>query len=473
MAVTVSFYNFSKKINSTAQPQAGSGTDIDCVLKEDSSLVSPRFQLLLGSMPSWNYASVYGRYYYVTDWTYVRNSLWECTLVTDILATYKTDIGASTLYVLRSSAAYDGSIVDTLYPAKTDGTFQAVTVASPFLQNVQSGTYVIGISSGDVPTYGTTTFWAVDSANLNALMQGLANDFVSIANGFSLNDATLELQKALINPFSYINSCIWYPLDYGDMPIVGTLHNINVGGIDIAANGNYINASSPLETFTLSWQIPEHPQAQARGQFMNAAYRKLFLEIPPFGSVELDASICARFTHVTAEITMDATSGKACIRIGAGNSAGTITELLEKYETMLGVPMQLSAVYRDMFNGLIAGASGVVGTVASAMTGNIGGAIAAAGAGIGDAMNTLKPRLQNIGGQGAFASFAGTATLYAQFIPLPAEDLSHVGRPLCDLRQLSSIPGFIQVMDGDINIGGFSEEAAYIKEQLEGGFFYE
>jgi hypothetical protein len=472
MAVTVSFYTFSKKINSTAQP-SGSGTDIDCVLKEDSSLVSPVFQLLYSGMPSFNYAHVYGRYYYVTDWTYIKHALWECRLVTDILATYKTQIGAASLYVLRASAEYDGTLIDTVYPARSDSSFAAVAVSSPFLSNVQSGSFVVGVAAGDAPTYGATTYYVMDGPAVLYLCQQLASDFVSAANGFSLNDATFELQKALINPFAYLTCCIWFPIAFGDMPYVGTAQPINILGIDTGATGYYLNASSPLKTVSLSWTIPAHPQAAGRGMYMNAAYRKLFLEIPPFGSLELDGSICANYSHVTAEITLDGTTGKGCIRIGCGNSIGTITTLLEKYEGQLGVALQLSSVYQDVIGGAVRAGSSFVNTIANAVAGNYGSALLSAGSGIGNAVETIRPHLQTIGGQGSFASFAGSAILYAQYIMLPDEDLTHVGRPLCKNRTPAAIPGFIQVLDGDIEIPGYAEEAAYIKQQLEGGFFYE
>lgn len=476
MSFSVIFYGFAKKQNSTKLPDS-QGYTFDCVLKENSSINNPVLRLSLGYnlSPRYNYAYIaeYARYYYVKEWTWVQNALWECTLECDILATFRTYIGAASLYVLRSSAAYDGGIIDTAYPAKTDSTYTAVNAVSPFLSNVQSGTFVIGVSSGSAPTYGTSTFYAMDPSNLIALMQYLNQNFITESNGFSLNDAAYALQKALVNPFLYINSCIWYPLALADMPYVGSLQAVELGGITTSANGYYINASTPLKNFTLSWALPSHPQAASRGNYMNAAYRKLFLEIPPFGAVELDASICANHAYVTADITVDATNGNACLRLGVGQTSGTISVLLEKYEARVGVPMQLSALYRDMFNGVVSGASALFGTVTNLLSGNIGGAIGTAGAGIGNAVNTMKPHLQSIGGQGSFASFAGAPVLYAQFITLPDEDNSHLGRPLCANRTISTIPGYIQVMDGDIDIPGMADDAAYIKEQLEAGFFYE
>lgn len=472
--LAVHFWNFAKKQNSTARP-TGDPAVINCSLKEDCGVAAPVLEINTTGSYNANYAYIpaFDRYYYVTEWTYEKHAVWTCTLVCDILATFRTQIGAATLYVLRSSAASDGDIVDTLYPAKVESQFSKVTATNPWLSNIQSGTFVVGISSGEAPTYGTTTYYAVDGANLIGLMRGLNRDFVTPANGFTLNDASFELQKGLINPFSYINACIWYPIDFGDMPTAGSLVPINVGGVDMPANGLYIAANSPLKTYVLSFAPPAHPQASVRGRYMNEAYRTLFLELPPFGTVELDSSICCMFPYVVCQIVLDATTGVATVLIGASNTAGTIDTLITKYDTQLGVPMQLSARYRDIVSGIMQAGGGIGNTIANLVAGNYAGVIASAGAGIGNSVQALKPHVEKLGSQGSFAAYAGSCTLYAQFVILPDEDINHLGRPLCQNRQISSIPGFIRVADGDIDISGYAEEAGYIKQQLEAGFFYE
>ena len=111
MAFTVNFYNFAKRENATHRP-SGSGTEYSCILKEASSIANPTIQLDIGtgSDPVFNYCYIpeFNRYYWITDWTWVRNRLWEAALSTDLLATFRDDIGSSSLYVLRSSASYDG-----------------------------------------------------------------------------------------------------------------------------------------------------------------------------------------------------------------------------------------------------------------------------------------------------------------------------------------------------------------------------
>lgn len=474
MSFTVSFYNYAKKPNSTARP-TGAGTGYDCILKDGSSIRNPTIILQAGlaAAPLFNYCYIaeYGRYYYVDNWTWTDHRLWAADLSTDVLATFKTEIGNSNLYVVRSAAASNPDLIDTYYPAETDSQFSAVSAVSPFTLNVQSGTFVIGVSSGDTPTYGTCTYYAVDSANMIALMRSLNSDFVSLANNFSAADASLELQKALINPFKYINSCIWFPVDYGDMPAVSSVSAINVGGIDMTANGSKIFANSPLMNFTLSWALPDHPQI-ARGRFMNNAYRKLFLQIPPFGAVELDPSIACNYSKVIAEIAIDATTGQAAVRIGCGNNT-TIETLITRYECPAGVEMQLSTNYRDSFNALSAGVTGLLNTAAGLISGNVIGAAVSAVSGITSATNSMRPHLESVGGQGSFASYAGTCTLYVQFVILADEDLTHAGRPLCENRTISGLAGYNKVLDGDIDIPGFGAEADEIKNYLEAGFFYE
>ena len=117
--MTVNFWAFTKKSNSTARPSATPAQSLDCKLKDQSGVLRPVLEVAGISNPSsLNYAQipVYGRYYYVTDWTYYRG-IWEASLQVDAMATYKLVIGSESKYVLRSSYASTPSAIDTLYPA--------------------------------------------------------------------------------------------------------------------------------------------------------------------------------------------------------------------------------------------------------------------------------------------------------------------------------------------------------------------
>lgn len=485
MAFTVNFYNFAKRENATYRP-TGSGTEYSCILKEASSIANPTIQLDIGTAadPTFNYCYIaeFNRYYWITDWTWIKNRLWEASLTTDLLATFKDEIGASSLYVLRSAAASDGNINDDYYPGKVNSAFQVIQQQTPFTFNAQSGSFVIGIASGLHPTYGTTTYWLLDSAQMDALMQSLNNDIVKVANNFNTADASLALQKALIDPFQYVTSCIWYPLAYADMPYVGGQASISAGGYTLDATGARISASTPLKDFTMTFALPNHPQI-ARGNYLNGKYRKLYLEIPPFGSCELDGMIAVNYANIVVKISLDAVSGMGTIRVGCSNG-NDIDVLLERYETRIGVPMNLSVVNSNIIGGAANMITSVIGGITSAAMGSISGAAINGVQGISGALEMIKPRVSHLGGSGSFASLTNTvpqgtptsydvqAKLYVQFINIVDEDLDHSGRPLCQIRQISTLTGYNVVKDGEVDINGFTGEAEAVRSYLENGFFY-
>ena len=117
------FYTFTKRINSTAVPASG-GTSYNIILKEDSGLLQPEIFLKWtgsGSPCAFNYVHIpdFQRYYWISNWTYSERQ-WGASLSVDVLASWKTQIGAAEKYVLRSYAESDPHVLDKLYPAKAE-----------------------------------------------------------------------------------------------------------------------------------------------------------------------------------------------------------------------------------------------------------------------------------------------------------------------------------------------------------------
>ena len=119
MAITVDFYTFSKKTNSTRQPTGTAALSASCYLKDTTSITTPVIELKRGDSPiGYNYAhiSAFNRYYFIDDITW-EAGVWLVSMHCDVLATYKSDIGSHSCYVLRSANSYNGDIIDALYPA--------------------------------------------------------------------------------------------------------------------------------------------------------------------------------------------------------------------------------------------------------------------------------------------------------------------------------------------------------------------
>ena len=154
MAITVNFYTFSKKTNSTKQPTGTAALSASCLLKDATSIITPVFQIRTSDPTAYNYCycSAFHRYYFISDITW-NKGYWEIRCKCDVLATYKTTIGSTNGYVLRSANKSDGSIIDTLYPTDTAETLQEIyqqaTSDSIAFNGFDNGYYVLGIKGAN------------------------------------------------------------------------------------------------------------------------------------------------------------------------------------------------------------------------------------------------------------------------------------------------------------------------------------
>ena len=63
-------------------------------LKDQTSIINPTIIVDSSSVPGGNYARIdaFGRYYFITDISSVRNNLWEIKMHVDVMQTYETQI---------------------------------------------------------------------------------------------------------------------------------------------------------------------------------------------------------------------------------------------------------------------------------------------------------------------------------------------------------------------------------------------
>ena len=113
---TATFYNFSKRTNSTAVPSGG--TAVNVVLKDGCSLLDPVFLLELGDTPTWSYMQFEARYYKIMDIVSVKQNLWQISASVDVLATWKPNILAASAFVAYDTTA-NTEITDRRLSIKT------------------------------------------------------------------------------------------------------------------------------------------------------------------------------------------------------------------------------------------------------------------------------------------------------------------------------------------------------------------
>ena len=469
MAFTVNLYTFSKRDNSTKRPPSGSEVrSFDCVMRHGCGILNPSISLVLNqsndpSQYNYAYIPVFGRYYFIEEW-YYDDRVWTASLQVDVLATYKTVIGNSSLYVLRAAAESNGAITDLLYPAKTGCSFASDTKTNPWT----SSSFIIGVVSENA-SMGSLKYYVVGSGQLAVICAALmdAESLITSANGFDLGDASQALQLSLVDPIQYIKTCIMLPVAYTDLSDLGSTEQVKVFNFDVTAQGVVITPNTRVaKNFT--FDIQKHPDTNSRGNYVNSApFTNITLTIPPFGCIDIDTSVSCNASTLSVNVDIDPITGKGVLVVSCNGI------ILNRLESQIGVPISLSSVTRDYVGAATSAAGAVGGAVGGFLAGGIGGAALGAASGIGNAIQSLMPRAQTVGSTGAFVSNRGQFRLDHQFFRPIADDNTHNGRPLCAVKQINTLSGYILVQDGDVSTTGTSSEDKAIRNYLETGFYYE
>ena len=239
-------------------------------------------------------------------------------------------------------------------------------------------------------------------------------------------------------------------------------------------NGKKVYAGSRIYK-NYSFNISKHPDTNARGNYVNSApFTKITLTIPPYGCIDIDTSVTANASTLSVEVEIDPLSGKGILVIKCNNI------VLNRLESQIGVPISLSQVVRNYVGAATSAMGGftgaISGAVAGAAAGPLGiaaGAITGGGAAIGNAVEAMQPRAQTIGSTGSFVANRGEFRLDHQFFRPIDDDNTHNGRPLCQVKQLNTLSGYILIQDGDVTIAGTASEDSKIRNYLETGFYYE
>jgi hypothetical protein len=470
MAFPVSLWKINKRENSTYRP-AGTAKVYQCVSNTDFDILSPDIPLNIGlteNPTSYNYAyiSAFGRYYFVTNWR-VQNGMWWASLRVDVLASWKTDIGAQVLYVDRSASDFDTTIADTTYFATADFTVNSVPFTLQDSDQHQwktsgvysDGTFVMGV----IGKGGAVNYWAFPASNYEKFMQSVFNFDYGFAD---------EQVKAVFNPIQYITSVIWLPFSLAGVS-TGTINvdfgwwtigDKDSGGFPLHA-GKYIN-------FGASVNLPKHPQ-QTRGNWLNGApYSKYLLKLPCFGMLDIQGYDMLDSTSINITIDVDCATGKAICYIRP-SSVKVNTQVVEM---QVGCPVQVAQIQSSM---LSMGANWLrnTGAVGKYVSDSISGAFAGMSGLIGGitglANFDFSDKASVSGTVGSLAATKIDGAVIAIFQHLANENLPDKGRPLCERKMLNTLSGYMQISDADIGVPCTVTELAEIRSYMNGGFFYE
>lgn len=470
--MNVEFYNFSKKRNSTKQPTAGSGTTYsDIELKDATSIYAPVILIRAAGMPvatvapvntfTYCYIAKFNRYYFVEDWIY-NAGIWEAHLSIDVLASHKTEIGATSAYVERSASAYDGSIIDRMYPANTSYSISYASLSNPFATIApQNGSYVVGIINSDANLAGAITYYALTQTQLQSLLSYIFGNDIWTAS--AITEVSQGLFKSMFNPFQYIVSCMWLPVAVSTMG--QNTGYIKLGYYTTNVIGTVVNSLYAKSYCT--GDIPTHPQA-SRGSYLNyAPYTDVTIYVPPFGSIPIDTAFLSVGRHLQCPIWLDHITGEATLRI----STSPTDPIRETYvcaerSAMMGVPIQLAQVMADYTH--------TVQTMQNGLSGGLAGIVAGAiGATVQSALDAKFPSVSTSGSNGSFMTTHISGLILTKFTRIVDGDNTDLGRPLMQVKTINTLSGYIKCGEAHFASPCLAAERSQIEELMKSGFFYE
>ena len=468
MSVSVNIAKTDKRQNSTKVITSYPLT-LGCELKEPTSIINPTLILEYDvSILEYNYIYIvdFSRYYFIIDIVSLDNNLWEISTIEDVLATYKDEIGSTTMMILRSSRMKNGYIRDTFYPTTgevTTGSSQLVQTTSYTLsENFTGGCYVIG-TLADNPNTAVIgqTLYVMTPTQFRDIIRQLFDSSSDVSWG-SLATGVIN---SLFNPTDYITSCYWFPM------VIGTsiTQEFRCGKWGSGVSCGVINSSNIVIDFQAG--IPKHPQA-SRGEYMNAApFSQYALDLGITQTIHLDSTMLIGENNINIRYIVDPSTGLAkCIGL-------TATKLQELFNlnVQYGVPVNISSTKNNLLN-IIPDA---VGGALSAVSGNPAGilsAITSAGMDVMDAVSG--GTVSNSGGSGSvIGHMSSVRLLRARFFHVTDDDPDHEGYPLCNMIRpdAGGIAGGYMIA-GEVALqinGALKSEVREIEAYLTSGFYYE
>lgn len=462
----VYFHTFSKTPASTARP-TGDGVQFEVTIREACSVTTPRLSLSSVWDPAtYNYCWIpqWDRYYWVDEWTYA-GGLWWCSLRVDVLASLRDTIRASSQYVTRAAAEWDNEIVDSFSVPRADPV-KSISAPSRYVGSYNAdgflashpaqGYYIVGVINADENQVGGTTYYAFTAAQFRHFTAYLFSDISDWIDTDGLG-ISQELLKCLFNPMQFITSCFWVPCNVTGTDITAiSLGYFAVFDMPCKRLNNYVAGASAF------FNLPQHPQ-KGRGLWLGCApYTSYRIEFPVIGTIALPGEKLLNTTEVQLALYTDLTNGMCNIQVvdtGTGY-------LLHQAQMMLGVPISLANTGIRVPE--------ILGGARNIAEGYNSGSISAAFDGVGNILGSISPNVSTLNANGNMAVMGFDPVLQTDFIMVSDDDLADMGRPLCKVRQLSSLPGYVRCGHAHLPAVYYTRsEIGEAEGLLEGGVFIE
>lgn len=456
--------NYSKRKNSTKEANLLTGTEIDINLLDASSIINPIFQTkTVPDNANYFYIADFNRYYFVDVVTKISKDITEFKLEVDVMASFKTSIGAAKAMILRSSTGYNVWIPDDEVYVSTQKTLVR-TVDDVHVGFANSpGCFLLSVINEDGCATGFAAQYYMTSTGLSAVANELMNtNFIQ------------DVMKYSSNVSAGIVSLKWMPFDYSTTTTAGftTYTPIKVSNLLFNHSAHIISGNAYFLDGDATIAIPWRTDKDYREA---SPYTAAKLLIPMYGLVELNTSDLVGATNLYIQYRVDRSTGDVIVVINK-DSAG---QVLQTIQFNVAVEVPVATLTRDI-GGAVSSISGGVNSAIGIAAGNyIGGTAGLISAAAGFALSangrsiSLKGSLQ---GKAALAygdQFQLLLYVPHTLDPTNANFIATNGRPCQYVDTISNHSGFIRCASASVDMAGSALEKDRVNEYLNAGFYYE
>ena len=329
-------------INKTLSSQL----ELDCTLRDSCNILDPSIFIRKtnadggSAIPSYNYAYIpeFNRYYFITDITSVNNQLWRIDMHVDVLMSYKDNILAQEVYVLRNENEYNEFLPDSECVAdySTEMTYGFGMVSgnpffnAPYVTNPRL--FAVSIYDGSEPSQKSPPDRSdITPQTIFPNIDGFISPYgiTNYVYAFSYNElqelfhkiASLNVTSYLFNSENgdYIISVRMYPFDISQGSTI--MHDVWIAGEDIQLDavllrGDPLLANKGLsklliESFDMSLRVEDFRELEP--------YCNTYLYLPYYGFIDLDLSNFINKRYLYIYLTVDFSTGKAQYALAATN----------------------------------------------------------------------------------------------------------------------------------------------------------
>ena len=485
---TAKIYSFSTRHDSTATPTGG--TSVDVLLKGGCDILTPVFTLNYSGIPTFNFMSFEGRYYFVTGIRSVRQDLWEVSAKVAVMASWKSAIQASSPYVLYYTHN-NTEITDRRLSTKTSKSLKINTGSFDTLGNGTGSNYAVivnTIGEGACDSYALTQADArallsnVDNWYLNQNESGIQNNLDdSIFSWASVEQAIKSfLQETLFFWKQWFatgkisdNLRSAYVLPLPVSAISGSSHHVMLGQYESQTSGIRVYDRIFSDGCDVNIPWPESNGVTVNDWRRNGPYTELYIYIPYVGLISLSASDLIGETSIHVSVSIDVTCGDAIFSLYTGTN-----RYIGQYTANMAAPFAIgssnapiTAQINTMVGASIAGAAAIAsGGSAATLAAFTGGALSLA--------NDISGHPTCIGSNmgGAILGVTDQVVCYSVFHDTsvqPSSVSAEKGTPYNGVLALSAISGYVQTSGASIAGTMTDTEREEINNIMDGGFYLE